>query len=128
MWFFKKNKSKKRKYVVRLTDYEALKLTNAMTESILIAMRDIEDLKENPDDVVLYDLINTKYALMKVMKAFGSAVYDDELAARKTINREMKIFHEELKEKKSTSTPILNSVEIIASDTVEKNNTEDELL
>ncbi len=101
MFLKKENKSKKRKYKFKLTDYEALKLTEAITEVILMTLRDIDDVKkdEEIDTVVLYDLISKKYALMQVMKAFGSNVYQDELKSRKTIDKEIKLILEELDEK-----------------------------
>lgn len=66
-----------------------------------MTLRDIDDVKkdEEIDTVVLYDLISKKYALMQVMKAFGSNVYQDELKSRKTIDKEIKLILEELDEK-----------------------------
>lgn len=87
--FKRKSKSKKKKYVIKLSDYEALKLTEALTETIIMCMRDIEDVVDEKDKVSLYDLLLKKRTLMAVMKRFGSNIYNDELNNLKPITKEI---------------------------------------
>lgn len=103
--FKRKMKNKKRKYKFKLSDYEALKLTDALTEAILMVYRDIEsiDTLEDFDAAVLYDLLSTKYALMTVMKSFGSNLYQSELENKKPIEKEIEKIREKLEEKKESS-------------------------
>lgn len=116
MFLFKhKMKNKKRKYKFKLSDYEALKLTDALTEAILMVYRDIESIEtlEDFDAAVLYDLLSTKYALMTVMKSFGSNLYQSELENKKPIEKEIAKIREKLEEKKeSSSTGILLNEDI----------------
>ncbi len=109
--FKRKSKCKKKKYVIKLSDYESLKLTEALTETIIMCMRDIDDVVKENDKVTLYDLLLKKRTLMAVMKRFGSNIYNDELNNLKPITKEIDMLLDNQDEAKNVNSSSNNAID-----------------
>ena len=80
--FFKR----KRKYVIKCSDYGVVLLLNFIVDSVAQIKEEISS-SINPNE--LKDLISEKYVMMDIAKQFGIPIYDEDLKNRKSLETEM---------------------------------------